>query len=454
MRGYPGGVVEKGGIDPANVTQLLVFVDKPEGRSCVRHRQPPRRRRGPASRRDRSGEVLPDDRPVRPVHPQGLARQDPLRRRSGEAQGRPRRPTWRPSPARRTGTSTAAGRPGRSWRPPASSASRSSKASGGWSIPRAGSSGRTASTASTAATPSRRSPTASTSSPTCPAKDSPFGPFYGTGNWAPHGYYEGKASTRPSTSPAPTCCASTAPTGSSEFAELAHRRLRSWGMNTIANWSDAGHLSAAQDALHGHGRRPRRQADRGQRGLLGQVPRRVRPGFAEGLAPRDGRARRARSAGDPVVPRLLRRQRTELGRRDLAGRWPRSRSPADQPAKQVFVDDLKAKYETIEKLNAAWGTQHASWDALLEQPRRRPTRRRPATTWRPSTRKTAEAVLPRLPRGGQGGGPAAALSRLPLRLGERPGGPRGRQVLRRGQLQPLPAQRGRLHAARAASTCR
>ena len=40
-------------------------------------------------------------------------------------------------------------------------------------------------------------------------------------------------------------------------------------------------------------------------------------------------------------------------------------SPAEQPAKQVFVADLKAKYQTIAALNTAWKTDHASWDALL-----------------------------------------------------------------------------------------
>ena len=42
------------------------------------------------------------------------------------------------------------------------------------------------------------------------------------------------------------------------------------------------------------------------------------------------------------------------------------RSPQDQPAKRMFLDDLRKKYQTIEKLNAAWGTQHASWHALLQ----------------------------------------------------------------------------------------
>ncbi len=41
------------------------------------------------------------------------------------------------------------------------------------------------------------------------------------------------------------------------------------------------------------------------------------------------------------------------------------RSPATQPAKIEFVKDLRAKYGTIEQLNAAWKTEHASWEALL-----------------------------------------------------------------------------------------
>jgi hypothetical protein len=41
-------------------------------------------------------------------------------------------------------------------------------------------------------------------------------------------------------------------------------------------------------------------------------------------------------------------------------------SPAEQPAKKVFIDDLKAKYGSINKLNAAWATKHASWQALMQ----------------------------------------------------------------------------------------
>ena len=42
------------------------------------------------------------------------------------------------------------------------------------------------------------------------------------------------------------------------------------------------------------------------------------------------------------------------------------KSPAEQPAKNVFIGDLKAKYKTINKLNAAWGTKHESWERLRQ----------------------------------------------------------------------------------------
>ncbi len=41
-------------------------------------------------------------------------------------------------------------------------------------------------------------------------------------------------------------------------------------------------------------------------------------------------------------------------------------SPPDAAAKRAFLDDLKAKHGDIAKLNAAWGTSHVSWEALLQ----------------------------------------------------------------------------------------
>ncbi len=41
------------------------------------------------------------------------------------------------------------------------------------------------------------------------------------------------------------------------------------------------------------------------------------------------------------------------------------KSPAKQVMKQEFVSDLKVKYMTIDKLNAAWNTKFADWNAML-----------------------------------------------------------------------------------------
>lgn len=41
------------------------------------------------------------------------------------------------------------------------------------------------------------------------------------------------------------------------------------------------------------------------------------------------------------------------------------KSPAKQAMKQEYIKDLKSKYTTIEKLNAAWATRYADWQTLL-----------------------------------------------------------------------------------------
>jgi hypothetical protein len=64
-------------------------------------------------------------------------------------------------------------------------------------------------------------------------------------------------------------------------------------------------------------------------------------------------------------------------------------SPADQPAKRVMVEDLKAKYGTIDALNAQWGTDHASWEALLEH-NGEPDRAKAADDLRAFTTRTAD----------------------------------------------------------------
>ncbi|MHC4505703.1 MAG: hypothetical protein ACYTFI_20550 [Planctomycetota bacterium] len=101
----------------------------------------------------------------------------------------------------------------------------------------------------------------------------------------------------------------------------------------------------------------------GSKGFWRKFPDAFDPGFRKALRERLAKEK-GKAAGDPwcvgffVDNELSWGNDTSLALGTLA-------SPPDQAAKQMFVRDLKAKYETVAKLNAEWGTRHASWDALL-----------------------------------------------------------------------------------------
>jgi hypothetical protein len=148
------------------------------------------------------------------------------------------------------------------------------------------------------------------------------------------------------------------------FADLAHRRLRSWGFNTMGNWSDpaicAQHRTPYTATVHFRSR-----SLEGSQGWWGKF----QDVFAEDFAVQVRRAMAAQAdttANDPWCIGYFVGNEMDWGANDIDQARMTLVSPAEQPAKQVFVADLKAKYGSIEKLNAAWGADHASWEALLQ----------------------------------------------------------------------------------------
>ncbi len=195
-----------------------------------------------------------------------------------------------------------------------------------------------------------------------PAPESPFARFYGKGNWAPHNYYEGRSYETYNFTGA-NLLRKYGEAWEQEFPNLVHKRLRSWGMNTIANWSDERIYRLRQTPYTATAYSGGRNIE-GSEGYWGKFRDVFDPSFAAAL--RQSLAwHRDRTAGDPwcigyfVDNELGWGNETSLAVAALV-------SPPDQPAKRAFVEDLKAKYAAIEALNAAWGTQYASWDALLE----------------------------------------------------------------------------------------
>ena len=197
-----------------------------------------------------------------------------------------------------------------------------------------------------------------------PGDGKPLAQFYGRGSWAPHGYYKGKK-YRTFNFRGANLLRKYGEKWADAFAAVTHARLRSWGLNSIGNWS------APEIYLHRktpytvavHFSRP---VIRGSKGYWGRFPDPFDPAFREGLRKRLEKEK-DKSAGDPWCIGYFVDNELGWGNPGAPGSLAAAAlaSPADQAAKKAFIEHLKAKYKTLDKLNAAWSAGHASWEALL-----------------------------------------------------------------------------------------
>lgn len=148
-----------------------------------------------------------------------------------------------------------------------------------------------------------------------------------------------------------------------EFNDITELRLRSWGLNTIGNWSDpilcAEHRTPYVAAVH-FASKP----IEGEKGYWGRFRDVFDPNF--GIQLRASVAdQAAATADDPwCIGYFI---DNELGwGSDVSLALATLNSPAYQAAKQVFVADLMAKYGTIAKLDSAWGMSYKSWGDVIE----------------------------------------------------------------------------------------
>ena len=197
-----------------------------------------------------------------------------------------------------------------------------------------------------------------------PAKDDPvFGAFYETRDVLLWPYYGKRGIDKVYDFSAANLWRKYGEKWFETWADLAHRRLRSWGCNTIANSSDKRIC------------------------LMDRTPYTER--FEIHSRPIAGHKGGWWPFCDPFDPsfRAEARRMTEVYSAEIADPWcmgffvdnehhwgkPHSfalstlKSPADQPCKAVFRDRLKAKYGTVENLNAAWNTAYADWDAFMSE---------------------------------------------------------------------------------------
>lgn len=194
-----------------------------------------------------------------------------------------------------------------------------------------------------------------------PSAESPFAKFYTTRDELLYPYYVARKIKRTYDFSSANCYRKYGEKYEEVFADLAHRRLRSWGMNTIANSSDkqiclmnrtpyTDRFELKSKALEGSetGWWPFR--DPFDPSFRADVRRQMQVHQAEMEDPW--------CFGFFVDNELRWGQETDLAVWTLL-------SPADQVAKVEFRKWLQAAYGTVEKLNAVWGTSYADWDAFL-----------------------------------------------------------------------------------------
>lgn len=192
-----------------------------------------------------------------------------------------------------------------------------------------------------------------------PAKDGPLGRFFGRGRGATYMYYEKRAWEGFDFASA-NAWRKYGDEGRARAVELLHDRLRSWGFNTLGNWSSPEVYRLRRTpytvALH-----------LGGPSLHYRLKDVYAPAWRDSLR-RSLEAQRGATAGDPwnlgyFVDNELwwgwRARAAEVGLVALAAE-PGAHS------KRVFIEQLQRKHGDIATLNAAWGTEHASWEALRE----------------------------------------------------------------------------------------
>jgi hypothetical protein len=138
--------------------------------------------------------------------------------------------------------------------------------------------------------------------------------------------------------------------------ELAHTRLKSWGMNTMANWSDP--------EIYQQNNTPYTVAIYFDWPKLGggskKFPDVFDPLFRSGLKSRLAEEK-DRTTNDPYCIGYF--IDNELRWNDLS--LTALGSEKQLPAKKALVEFLKKKYPTIRDLNNGWNTEFASWKKLL-----------------------------------------------------------------------------------------
>lgn len=191
-----------------------------------------------------------------------------------------------------------------------------------------------------------------------PSPDGPAAKYWGKGQGARYMYYQDGKAWQSFDFGSANAERKYGPQWRQATADFMHGRLRNWGFNTIANWSDA--------AVYAQDKTPYVVAIHYDAPTLEHIPDVFDPAWEKALNARLDRET-GKTANDPwnigyFVDNELAWSYMDGAEGAIRGAL---RAAPESVTKQTLIGDLKAKYVTIAALNAAWGTEYASWDAML-----------------------------------------------------------------------------------------
>ena len=139
------------------------------------------------------------------------------------------------------------------------------------------------------------------------------------------------------------------------FADLVHRRLKSWGCNTIANSSDL-KICLMDRTPYAERVECQSRPIAGSHGAWWKFRDPWDPSFAQGVTA--ALEAHGREAHDKWCIGFFIDNEIDWGANTDLAKWT-LQSPADQPAKIAFADWIEKKYGGFAALNAKWGTSYA-----------------------------------------------------------------------------------------------
>ncbi len=148
--------------------------------------------------------------------------------------------------------------------------------------------------------------------------------------------------------------------------DLAGQRLKSWGFNTIGNWSDHSAFNkgvpyVATTSIWGGYKTIMTGND-----YWGPMPDVFDPAYREAVKQRIGEMDKAVIGDKWCLGWFVDNELSWSGSGEEGGRYGIAygalRAPRNSPAKLAFIGQLKTRYQAVEALNKAWGTSYTSWD--------------------------------------------------------------------------------------------